>query len=123
MTDAQIFSSIAQELNLKSKQIKSVADFLDDGATVPFLARYRQEATGGLDEEQIRSVRDKLEFHHTLEDRKQTILKTIAEQDKLTDELEEKIKSCNDLNTLEDLYLSVQTQATHQGRYGQRKRA
>lgn len=105
MTDSQIFSSIAQELNFKPKQVKTVADFLDDGATVPFLARYRQEATGGLDEEDIRSVRDKLEFHRTLEDRKQTILKTIDEQDKLTEELEEKIKSCTDLNTLEDLYL------------------
>lgn len=105
MTDSQIFSSIAQELNLKSKQVSSVADFLDDGATVPFLARYRQEATGGLDEKDIRSVRDKLEFHRTLEDRKKTILKTIDEQDKLTKELEEKIKSCTDLTTLEDLYL------------------
>ncbi len=105
MTDAQIYKSIAQELDLRPKQVSSVADFLDDGATVPFLARYRQEATGGLDEEQIRSVRDKLEFHRTLEDRKQTILKTIDEQDKLTEELEEKIKSCTDLNTLEDLYL------------------
>ena len=105
MTDSQIFSSIAQELNFNSKQVKSVADFLDDGATVPFLARYRQEATGGLDEEDIRNVRNKLEFHRTLDDRKQTILKTIDEQDKLTDELEKKIKSCTDLNSLEDLYL------------------
>lgn len=105
MTEAQIFSSIATELDLKSKQISSVAEFLDDGATVPFLARYRQEATGRLDEEQIRNVRDKLEFHRTLEDRKKTILKTIDEQDKLTEELEEKIKACSDLNTLEDLYL------------------
>ncbi|WP_440998585.1 Tex family protein [Fodinibius sp. SL11] len=105
MTDSQIFSNIAQELNFKPKQVKAVADFLDDGATVPFLARYRQEATGGLDEEDIRGVRDKLEFHRTLEDRKKTILKTIDEQDKLTEELEEKIKACTDLNTLEDLYL------------------
>ncbi|GAA5520333.1 RNA-binding transcriptional accessory protein [Aliifodinibius salicampi] len=105
MTEAQIYQSIANELNLKSKQISTVADFLDDGATVPFLARYRQEATGGLDEEDIRSVRDKLDFHRTLEDRKKTILKTIEEQDELTDELEEKIKNCEDLNTLEDLYL------------------
>ncbi|MCW9706618.1 Tex family protein [Fodinibius salsisoli] len=105
MTDSQIFSSIANELNLKPKQVSSVANFLDDGATVPFLARYRQEATGGLDEEQIRSVRDKLEFHRTLEDRKKTILKTIDEQDKLTDELKEQITACSDLNTLEDLYL------------------
>jgi len=105
MNESQIFSSIASELTLKSKQIRTVAKFLDDGATVPFLARYRKEATGGLDEEQIRDVRDKLEFHRTLEDRKKTILKTIDEQDKLTEELEEKIKSCTDLNTLEDLYL------------------
>lgn len=105
MTDSQIFSSIAKELNLKTKQVSSVADFLDDGATVPFLARYRQEATGGLDEEQIRNVRDKIDFHRTLEDRKKTILKTIDEQDKLSEELKEKIKSCTDLNTLEDLYL------------------
>lgn len=105
MTDSQIFNTIAGELNLRSKQIKTVADFLDDGATVPFLARYRQEATGGLDEEQIRDVRDKLEFHRTLEDRKETILKTIDEQDKLTEELEKKIRECTNLNTLEDLYL------------------
>lgn len=105
MTDSQIFNSIASELSLTSKQVSSVANFLDEGATVPFLARYRQEATGGLDEEQIRKVRDQLEFHRTLEDRKKTILKTIDEQDKLTDELEEQIKSCTDLNTLEDLYL------------------
>ncbi len=105
MTEAQIYQSIANELNLKSKQISTVANFLDDGATVPFLARYRQEATGGLDEEDIRSVRDKLDFHRTLEDRKKTIFKTIEEQDKLTEELEEKINNCQDLNTLEDLYL------------------
>lgn len=105
MTESQIYDSIATELSLNPKQISTVAGFLDDGATVPFLARYRQEATGGLNEEQIRNVRDKLEFHRTLEDRKKTILKTIDEQDKLTEELEKKIKNCTDLKTLEDLYL------------------
>ena len=78
---------------------------MDEGATIPFLARHRKEATGGLDEEQLRSVRDMLEFHRTLEDRKKTILKAIREQDKLTPELEKKIKQCKDLQTLEDLYL------------------
>jgi len=105
MTESQIHEIISKELNLKSGQIRTVAKFLDEGATVPFLARYRQEATGGLDEEQIRAVRDQLDFHRTLEDRKETILKTIDEQDKLTPELEGKIKSCTDLKTLEDLYL------------------
>lgn len=105
MTESQIYKLVANELNLNSKQVSTVTDFLDDGATVPFLARYRQETTGGLDEEQIRDVRDKLEFHRTLEERKQTILKSIEEQDKLTPELEESIKNCSDLKTLEDLYL------------------
>ncbi|MGK7370197.1 MAG: Tex-like N-terminal domain-containing protein, partial [Candidatus Halalkalibacterium sp. M3_1C_030] len=105
MTESQIYNLIATELNLKPKQISTLAEFLDGGATVPFLARYRQEATGGLDEEQIRDVRDKLEFHRTLEDRKKTILKAIEEQDKLTSDLEESIKNCTDLKTLEDLYL------------------
>src|SRR5699024_3062929 len=106
MTETQIFSSIANELDLRSNQVSAVAGFLDDGATFPFLARYRQEATGGLEAEQIRSVRNKLEFHRTLEERKKTILKSIDDQDKLTDELKEQITSSTDLNTLEDLYLT-----------------
>lgn len=105
MNQTQIFNQIASTLNLKSKQVKTLSGFLDEGATVPFLARYRQEATGGMDEEQIRNVRDMLEFHRTLEERKQTILKSIADQDKLKPELEKKIRNCQDLKTLEDLYL------------------
>ncbi|MEX0647444.1 MAG: Tex family protein [Balneolaceae bacterium] len=105
MTDSTIFNHIAATLSLSAKQVQTVANFIDEGATIPFLARYRQEATGGLDEEQLRSVRDMIEFHRTLEDRKKTILKAIKEQDKLTPELEEKIKACSDLKTLEDLYL------------------
>ena len=105
MTDSQIFDHIADNLQLSAKQIKNVADFIDEGATIPFLARYRQEATGGLDEEQLRAVRDQIETQRTLEDRKKTILKAISEQDKLTPELEKKIKACKDIKTLEDLYL------------------
>lgn len=105
MTDSQIFSHIASSLNFSQKQVKTVAGFIDEGATIPFLARYRQEATGGLDEEQLREVRDAIESHRALEDRKKTVLKAISEQDKLTPELEEKIKACSDLKTLEDLYL------------------
>ena len=105
MTDSQIFDQIAESLNLTAKQVKKVAGFIDEGATIPFLARYRQEATGGLDEEQLRSVRDQIDLHRTLEDRKKTILKAIDEQDKLTEELEKKINACRDLKTLEDLYL------------------
>ena len=105
MKNSQLFKRIANSTNLSPKQIQTVADFLDEGATIPFLARYRQEATGGLDEEQLRHVRDELDFHKSLKDRKSTILKAINDQDKLTPELEEKIKACSDLKTLEDFYL------------------
>lgn len=105
MSDTNIFSFLASKLNFSSKQISTVAKFLDEGATVPFLARYRKEATDGLDEEQIRAIRDGLETQRTLESRKETILKSIKEQDKLTDEIEKQIKECTDLKTLEDIYL------------------
>lgn len=105
MTESQIFQNISTSLSLSSQQVQTVANFIDEGATIPFLARYRQEATGGLDEEQLRSVRDLIEFHRTLEARKKTILKAIKEQDKLTPELEKSIIECKDLKTLEDLYL------------------
>lgn len=105
MNDSQIHNLIANELSLRPKQVQTLADFLDNGATVPFLARYRQEATGGLDEEQIRAVREKLDYYKSLEDRKKTVLKAIDEQGKLTEELEKSIKECRDLQVLEDLYL------------------
>ncbi len=105
MTESQIFDLIAKELSLKPSQIKTVSNFLDDGATVPFLSRYRKEATGGLDEEQIRQVRDAVNLRRMLEERRETILKSIADQDKLTPELEEAIKNASELKILEDLYL------------------
>ncbi len=96
---------IAKKLNISAKQISTVSSFLDEGATIPFLARYRKEATGGLDEEQLRNIRDSLELIRALEARKETVLKSIKEQGKLTDELKAKILACDDLTVLEDLYL------------------
>ena len=105
MSDTIIFKRIATELTLSQKQITIVAELMDDGATIPFLARYRKEATGGLDEEQLRSIRDRIDTQRALEDRKKTVLKAIREQDKLTADLEEMIRECYDMKTLEDLYL------------------
>lgn len=105
MISTVITDRISKQLNISVKQITAVSSFLDEGATIPFLARYRKEATGGLDEEQLRDVRDALEFQTLLESRKETILKTIAEQGKLTEELEAQIVNCTDLAVLEDLYL------------------
>jgi uncharacterized protein len=105
MTDSQIFEFISKKLTYSSKQIQTVATLLDEGATIPFLSRYRKEVTGGLDEEELRSIRDELDYVRTLEQRKESILNTIREQGKLTPELEQQIVTCTNLNTLEDLYL------------------
>lgn len=105
MSDSIVIKRVSTQLKISEKQINSVAQFLDEGATIPFLARYRKEATGGLDEEQLRAIRDSLELQKTLEARKETILKSIQEQEKLTPELKVKIISCTDLTVLEDLYL------------------
>jgi protein Tex len=110
MTEKKILSPeilvhIAHALNLSPRSIKTVIDLLDDGGTVPFIARYRKEATGNLDEVQIRSIEEKLEYFRDLLDRRATILASIAEQGKLTDELKTRIECTLDRSELEDLYL------------------
>lgn len=105
MLNTLITQRISKQLNISSNQVNSVSGFLDEGATIPFLARYRQEATGGLDEEKLREIRDALEFQKNLEARKEAILKIIKEQEKLTPELKAQILACTEMSTLEDLYL------------------
>ncbi|HOL81798.1 MAG TPA: Tex family protein [Ignavibacteriales bacterium] len=96
---------IARELGIKPNQVIEVINLFNDGATVPFIARYRKERTGGLDEEQIRKIDERMGYLTVLEERKKTILKSIEDQGKLTTELAEKINDCLKLNELEDLYL------------------
>ena len=121
MIEADAVATLANETGFSNKQITTVANFLDEGATIPFLARYRQEATGGLDEEQLRSIRDELERHRALEDRRKTILKAIDEQGKLSEELEDKIKACSDLKSLEDLYLPYKKKRQTKGDKAKKK--
>lgn len=96
---------LAQELKLNKKQVQATLTLLDDGATVPFIARYRKEATGGLDEVAITTIRDRSAQLIELDRRRETILKSITEQGKLTDELRAKILAADALPLLEDLYL------------------
>src|SRR6516165_5032656 len=96
---------IARLLNLPLKGMLAVIALLDEGATVPFIARYRKEATGNLDEIQIRDIQEKLEYFRELEDRRETVLASIAEQGKLTPELKAKIEAALEKSELEDLYL------------------
>src|SRR5579863_7335429 len=100
----EILLHIAQTLNLPMRGVVSVIELLDDGGTVPFIARYRKEATGNLDEVQIRSIEEKLAYFRDLMERRETIIASIAEQGKLTDEFRARIESTLDKNELEDLY-------------------
>jgi len=101
----EILIHISKALNLQLRGTKGVIDLLDDGGTVPFIARYRKEATGNLDEVQIRAIEEKLAYFRDLLDRRSTILASIAEQGRLTDELKARIEATLDRNELEDLYL------------------
>ena len=95
---------IAAELKLRENQVSATIEMLDEGNTIPFIARYRKERTDSLDEEQLRSVQTWLERLRAMDERRQTILKSIEEQDKLTDELRAKIMAADTLTALEDIY-------------------
>lgn len=101
----QYFIQISKTLGLKSHSVESTIKLLEEDATVPFIARYRKDNTGGLDEVQILAIKELLITLKELDKRKDYILKTISEQGKLTPEIEKKIKDCQDLIALEDLYL------------------
>ncbi|MEM9540276.1 MAG: Tex family protein [Cyanobacteria bacterium P01_E01_bin.42] len=102
---SELVSILARELSLNPKNITSALELFAEGATIPFIARYRKERTGGLDEVQLREISDRNAYLTELQKRKETILKAIAEQEKLTPELQAKIESCWLKNELEDLYL------------------
>lgn len=96
---------IAQELSITERQVESTVELLDGGGTVPFISRYRKEATGELDEVQITAIRDRIEQLRELDKRKESILKSITEQQKLTPELEKQVKDAKTMSELEDIYL------------------
>ncbi|MDD3955019.1 MAG: Tex family protein [Proteiniphilum sp.] len=100
-----IQSLISKSLGLSLKSVENTVKLLEGGATIPFISRYRKEATGGLDEVQVGDIKTQHEQYCELEKRKEFILKTISEQEKLTPELAEKINSCWDSTELEDIYL------------------
>lgn len=100
----EIISEIATELNVKSNQVESVLKLLEEGNTVPFIARYRKEATGALDEEQIRSINEVYEYQVNLLKRKEDVIRLIEEKKMMTEELKQEIMKCTKLVEVEDLY-------------------
>ncbi len=104
-TAQQIALQIAKELSVKPEQVIAAVQLLDEGATVPFISRYRKEVTGALDDTQLRTLEERLGYLRELEERRKTVLVSIAEQGKLTAELEKDILAADTKNRLEDLYL------------------
>ncbi|MGZ5026398.1 MAG: Tex-like N-terminal domain-containing protein, partial [Methylobacter sp.] len=100
-----VIQRIAEELAVNVKQVSAAVDLLDEGATVPFISRYRKEVTGGLDDTQLRLLEERLGYLRELNARRQVILDSIASQGKLTPELEKAINDADTKTLLEDLYL------------------
>ncbi|TWA87256.1 uncharacterized protein FBZ83_101118 [Azospirillum brasilense] len=105
MPSTSISQRIADELSVRESQVAAAVKLLDEGSTVPFIARYRKEATGGLDDTQLRTLEERLSYLRELEDRRAAILSSVREQDKLTPELELQIRQADTKTRLEDLYL------------------
>ena len=99
-----IVKKIAGELSIKTWQVEAVIGLIDEGNTIPFIARYRKEKHGSLDDEQLRELDERLRYLRGLEERKETILASIEEQGKLTDELRAQIEAAETMVLLEDLY-------------------
>ena len=100
----KIINKIAEELNVKSTQVENAVKLIDEGNTIPFIARYRKEATGGLSDEILRDLGLRLNYLRNLEVRKEEVIKLIDEQGKLTDELTVAIAAAETLAEVEDLY-------------------
>ncbi len=100
-----VIEELSNELNIKINQIKAVLTLLEEGATIPFIARYRKEATGALDENQITKIEEKYKYYNNLMERKETVIRLIEEKGLLTEELKQNILNCSKLVEVEDIYL------------------
>jgi uncharacterized protein len=100
-----LFDQIATEIAARPQQVEAAVALLDEGATVPFISRYRKEVTGGLDDTQLRKLQERLHYLRELEDRRTAIIKSVKEQEKLTPELEKSFLNAATKTELEDLYL------------------
>ena len=100
-----VIKTLAGELQIREGQVQAAVKLIDEGNTIPFIARYRKEATGSLNDEVLRNLDERLKYLRNLEDRKEQVIASIGEQEKLTEELERKIREAKTLVAVEDLYL------------------
>jgi len=121
MTNLNHYFKIAEEIGVLLKQVDSTVALLDEGATVPFISRYRKEVTGSLDEVQVATIRDRIQQLRDLDKRKEAVIKSIKEQGKLTPELEEKIAAAETMAILEDIYLPYKPKRRTKGTIAREK--
>ena len=113
-----MFKTVSQETGFKKNQVTAVAELMEQGGTIPFIARYRKEQTGSLDEVAITAIKDALARLRALEDRKQTILNSLETRQLLTSELKESIKNASTSVQLEDLYQQYRPKKKNPGTHG-----
>ena len=118
---SRIIEIISQNLGIKENQVSNTVSLLNEGATVPFISRYRKERTGSLDEVQVLNIKEQHEKYTELEKRKETVLKTIEEQELLTPELKNRIINCFDSVELEDIYLPYKPKRRTKGTIAKEK--
>ena len=106
--EQMIITPIAKSLNISEKQVVNTLDLLEQGNTVPFIARYRKEVTNGLDEEQIRVIQENYAYQLNLKKRKEDVARLIEQQGKLTEEIKKQIEACEKLSQVEDIYRPYQ---------------
>ena len=116
-----IIQKISEDLSLKKKQVEAAVQLLDEGNTVPFIARYRKELTSGLNDEELRNLEEKLQYLRKLEERRESILHSILEQGKLTEELKKEILAADTAVRLEDLYLPYKPKRRTRGMIAREK--
>ena len=116
-----IIEVLAKEFGLKQSQVEQTVKLIDEGNTIPFIARYRKEATGGLSDVVLRDLDERLTYLRNLEERKEEVIRLIEEQDKLTDELAEEIRKAEVLQRVEDLYKPYRKEEGNPCLQGQRK--
>ena len=104
----KIIKTIAEELNIQNKQVEATVKLIDEGNTIPFIARYRKEVTGGLSDETLREFDERLTYLRNLESRKDEVIKSIEEQGKMTEELASSIENAKTLAEVEDIYRPYQ---------------
>ena len=121
-SEEKIINQLTSEFNLRPEQVTNTVKLIDDGNTIPFIARYRKEATGSLSDEILRDFYDRLSYLRNLEDKKEEILRLIDEQENLTVEIAKSIENAVTLSELEDIYRPFRPKTPHKSDYRKRER-